>query len=103
MVAKILGAELIGDSDYPEWQYNPDSKLRTLFEKVYKEKFGKEPEITAIHAGVECGLFGEKMEGLDMISIGPNLYDVHTPEEHMSISSTQRTWEYLVAVLKEMK
>lgn len=103
MAAKILGAELIGDSDYPEWQYNPDSKLRTLFEKVYNEKFRRSPEITAIHAGVECGLFGEKMEGLDMISIGPNLYDVHTPDEHMSISSTQRTWEYLVAVLKEMK
>lgn len=103
LVAKILGAEITADSDYPEWQYNPDSKLRALFEKVYKDKFGKEAEITAIHAGVECGLFGEKMEGLDMISIGPNLYDVHTPDEHLSISSTHRTWEYLLAVLKEIK
>lgn len=103
MVAKFLGAELNPDSDYPEWEYNPDSKLRTLFERVYKDKFGKEAEITAIHAGVECGLFGEKMKGLDMISIGPNLYDVHTPNEHLSISSTQRTWEYLLAVLKEIK
>lgn len=103
MVAKLLGAELTAFSDYPEWQYNPDSKLRALFERVYRDKFGKEAEITAIHAGVECGLFGEKIEGLDMISIGPNLYDVHTPDEHLSISSTKRTWEYLTAVLKEIK
>lgn len=103
MVAKVVGAELSSDSDYPEWQYNPDSKLRAVFERVYREKFGKDAEVTAIHAGVECGLFGEKMEGLDMISLGPNLYDVHTPNEHLSISSTQRTWEYILAVLKELK
>lgn len=103
VVAKVLGAELEAFSDYPEWQYNPDSRLRALFQRVYKDKFGKEPEITAIHAGVECGLFAEKMKGLDMISFGPNIYDVHTPNEHLSISSTQRTWEYLLAVLKEIK
>lgn len=103
MAAKVLGAEFDAYSDYPEWQYNPDSKLRALFERVYKEQFGREAEITAIHAGVECGLFGEKMEGLDMISIGPNLYDVHTPDEHISISSTKRTWDYLLYVLKEIK
>lgn len=103
MVARILGAEFITYSDYPEWQYNPDSKLRSLFERVYKEKFGKKAEIAAIHAGLECGLFGEKIQGLDMISFGPNLYDVHTPNEHMSISSTQRTWDYLIAVLREIK
>lgn len=103
MAAKVISAEINIDSDYPEWQYNPDSQLKSLFERVYKEKFHREAEITAIHAGVECGLFGEKIEGLDMISIGPNLYDVHTPEEHLSISSTQRTWDYLCSVLKEMK
>lgn len=103
VVAALVGAELKADSDYPEWQYNPSSKLRSLFERVYSEKYGKMPEITAIHAGVECGLFGEKLEGLDMISIGPNLYDVHTPEEHLSISSTKRTWEFLQEVLKSIK
>lgn len=103
MIAKILGCELVADSDYPEWAYNPDSKIRPLFQKVYKEMFGKESEIIAIHAGVECGLFKEKMEHLDMISFGPDLYDVHTPNEHLSISSTERTWEYLLAVLKEIK
>jgi dipeptidase D len=103
MVAKVVGAELIADSDYPEWQYNPNSKLREIFQKVYKEKFGVDAEITAIHAGVECGLFKEKIEDLDMISFGPNLYDVHTPDEHLDIPSTQRMWEYLLAVLKEIK
>lgn len=103
LLAKTLGAEFISTSDYPEWQYNANSKLRALFEKTYASSFHQAAEITAIHAGVECGLFGEKLEGLDMISIGPNLYDVHTPEEHLSISSTKRTWEYLIAVLKEMK
>lgn len=103
MVAKILDCELKADSDYPEWSYNPDSKIRPLFQKVYEEKYGKEAKIIAIHAGVECGLFKEKMEHLDMISFGPNMYDVHTPNEHLSISSTERTWDYLLAVLKEIK
>jgi dipeptidase D len=65
--------------------------------------YGKKPHITAIHAGLECGLFTEKFDGMDAISFGPNLYDVHTPDEHMSISSVQRTWEYLLEVLKSIK
>lgn len=103
-VAEVLGAELVADSDYPEWQYDPDSKLRQLFMDVYKNMFGKDAEIVAIHAGVECGLFKEKLgEDVDMISFGPNLYDVHTPDEHISISSVNRMWDYLLAVLKEIK
>ncbi|MBZ4663453.1 MAG: aminoacyl-histidine dipeptidase [Caloramator sp.] len=103
-VAEVIGAELVADSDYPEWQYDPDSKLRQLFMDVYKRMFGKDAEIVAIHAGVECGLFKEKLgEDVDMISFGPNLYDVHTPDEHISISSVKRMWDYLLAVLKEIK
>ena len=102
-LANLLWAELTIDSDYPEWQYNPDSKLRTHFENVYKKLTGKAAHITAIHAGVECGLFKEKMPNLDMISIGPNMYDVHTPNEHISISSVERTYEYLLAILKDFK
>lgn len=102
-IAKALGAKLITESDYPEWQYNPDSYIRKVFVKVYKDLYGKEPEITAIHAGLECGLFKEKLGDVDMISFGPNMYDVHTPNEHLSISSTKRTWDYLLAVLKELK
>ena len=65
--------------------------------------YGKDAEIVAIHAGVECGLFNERLGKLDMISFGPNLYDVHTPEEHMSIISVKNVWDYLLEVLKELK
>ena len=65
--------------------------------------YGKDANIVAIHAGVECGLFNEKLGGLDMISFGPDLFDVHTPEEHMSIKSVQNVWEYLKEVLKALK
>lgn len=102
-VAEVLNAEFNVSSDYPEWEYNPVSELRKIFVSVYEKNYGKSPEIVAIHAGVECGLFSEKLPGLDMISFGPNIFDVHTPDEHISISSTQRTWDYLLAVLKELK
>lgn len=101
-LAKIIGVEISTESNYPEWSYNPDSKIRDKFIEVYEKLYHEKPEITAIHAGVECGLFGEKFGKLDMISFGPNLYDVHTPNEHMSISSVKRTWEYLLEVLKNI-
>lgn len=104
VLAEILGATIEFESDYPEWQYNPNSKIRTLFQKVYNDINGEEPEIAAIHAGLECGLFSDKFNGdIDLISFGPNMYDVHTPKEHLSISSAERTWNYLLAVLKEIK
>jgi dipeptidase D len=103
-IAKLVGAEVSTESDYPEWAYNPDSKIRNVFVEVYEKMNGKKPEIAAIHAGLECGLLGEKFNGeIDMISFGPNLYDVHTPDEHMSISSVERMWDYLVEVLKNVK
>lgn len=101
--AKVIGARFETRSDYPDWQYNADSKIRKVFEKVYKDMYGVDPEIVAIHAGVECGLFKEKFGEMDMISFGPNLFDVHTPNEHMSISSVSRSWSYLLQVLKEIK
>jgi dipeptidase D len=102
-VAELVGAKISTQSDYPEWEYNPKSVIRTLFEKVYKDMNGVNPEITAIHAGVECGLFEEKFGEIDMISFGPNLFDVHTPDEHMCISSVERSYDYLLRVLKEAK
>lgn len=102
-IAKLSGADFEANGDYPAWEYNPDSKLRKVFEKVYKDKYDKKPEIVAVHAGVECGIFGEKIQGLDMISFGPSAYDAHTTNEHVSISSVKRTYEYLLAVLKELK
>lgn len=102
-LAGLTGGNVEVVSDYPEWEYNPQSRLRPLFIKVYEKKYQVQPEIVAIHAGLECGVFMSKIEGLDTISLGPNMYDVHTPNEHLSISSTERVWEFLLDVLKEMK
>lgn len=103
ILSQALGAEVTVHSEYPEWQYDNQSKIREVFQRVYKEMYGKDAEIVAIHAGVECGLFKEKFPDIDMISFGPNLYDVHTPDEKMSISSVQRSWDYLLNVLKSLK
>lgn len=103
VTAKLNNGSVVTESEYPEWAYNPDSKIRAIFEEVYEKMYGKKPHITAIHAGLECGLFAEKFDQLDAISFGPNLYDVHTTNEHMSISSIQRTWEYLLKILKNVK
>lgn len=102
-LAGILDSSVRIESDYPEWEYNPDSKLRPLFIETYKKKYGIESKIVAIHAGLECGIFMNKIAGLDAISLGPNMYNVHTPDEHLSISSTERVWEFLLEVLKAMK
>ncbi len=102
-LSKLVGAEMVNDSDYPEWQYEPNSKIRDLCVETYKEITGQEPKIDAIHAGLECGLLKEKMADVDMISFGPNLYDVHTPQEHMSITSVQNVWEFIQKLLKNMK
>lgn len=102
-ITEILGAEFSSKSYYPGWEYDPNSKMREICQKVYKDMTGKEAKIVAIHAGVECGLFNEKLGNLDMISFGPNLYDVHTPQEHMSITSVKNTWDYLLKVLAEIK
>ena len=103
LLAVLTGSTIETTGDYPEWQYNPNSPLRDIFIRVYKQLYGKEPEVFALHAGVECGLFKEKLPDLDMISFGLNMYDVHTPDEHMSISSVERTYDYLCHVLKELK
>lgn len=102
LLAETLGGELRIESDYPEWEYNPNSDLRKLFQKVYKEMYNKEVEIVAIHAGLECGVLSQKLAGLDSISLGPNIFDVHSPKEHFSISSTKNVWDYLLEVLKRM-
>ena len=88
---------------YPAWEYRRDSALRELMLQTYRDVYGKEPEIQAIHAGLECGLFGKKIPGLDMISFGPDMRDIHTPQERLCISSVQRVWEYVVEVLRRMK
>jgi len=102
-LAELLGASSSTSGDYPAWEYRKDSYIREVFVNSYKKLYGKEPIITAIHAGLECGLFAEKFDDLDMISLGPNMYEVHTPNERLSISSTNRVWNYLLDVLKSIK
>ena len=70
---------------------------------VFRDFYKKEPVVEAIHAGLECGLFAEKIKGIDMISIGPDMFDVHTPDERLKISSTESTWEFLKALLSRLK
>ena len=98
-----LGGTTEAEGDYPGWEYMPQSPLRERMVEVYQEQYGKEPTIKAMHAGVECGLFSEKLPGLDCVSFGPELSDIHTPRERMHIASVQRTWELVKEVLKRSK
>ena len=103
VLGELCGAKVVGVNDYPGWAYNPDSELLKIFKEAWEEKFGVEPKVVAIHAGLECGLFAKKIPGLDLISLGPDMHDVHTPDERLSISSTIRIWEYLKVVMKKLK
>jgi dipeptidase D len=96
------GASANAHSEYPAWPYKEDSVLRDKMADIYKEMFGKEMTVTAIHAGLECGLFCGKIEGLDCVSLGPDMFDIHSPSERLSISSTERVWNYLLQVLKRL-
>lgn len=100
-LTETLGGTASYRGDYPGWPYARSSKLRDFCVKVYKEQYGKEPKIEVIHAGLECGILSSKIEGLDCISIGPDMFDVHTPDEKISISSIARVWEFIKAVLAE--
>ena len=100
-LTEALGGTISYHGQYPGWPYARESKLRDLCIKVYKEQYGKEPEIEVIHAGLECGILSSKIEGLDCISTGPNMQDVHTPDEKISISSIARVWDFIKAVLAE--
>ena len=88
--------------DYPAWEYREESPLRETMVKIYRDMFGAEPEIVAIHAGLECGLLGEKLPGLDCVSIGPDMQDIHTSRERLHIASTERTWRFLLEILKAL-
>ena len=87
---------------YPAWEYKKESKLRDVMVPIYTEMFGKEPQVLAIHAGLECGLLSDKLPGLDCVSIGPQMHDIHTSREKLEIASTERTWKFLLAVLKAL-
>ena len=101
LFVEMLGGDCEIKGDYPGWAYNPTSELRETFIRVYERMYGKAPVVEAIHAGLECGLFTKKIEGLDSISVGPNMHNVHTSEETLEVGSVQRTWEFLCQILAE--
>ena len=102
-LTEFLGGEYKADGDYPSWEYKQDSRLRPYMVDIYEKLFHTKPEVRVIHAGLECGLFYEKIPGLDCVYLGPDMKDIHTTEEQLSISSVQKVWEYLIEVLKNMK
>lgn len=87
---------------YPAWEFRKDSRLRDVMVPIYTRMFGKEPKVLAIHAGLECGLLGDKLPGLDCVSIGPQMHDIHTSREKLEIASTKRTWDFLLEALKAL-
>jgi dipeptidase D len=102
-MTELFGGEISFHGDYPEWPFNPDSEICKLSMKLYKEMFKKDGLIETIHAGLECGLLSEKMPGLDMVSMGPEMQDIHTSRERLNIASVERTYALVLAILKEFK
>ena len=101
-LAEMFDADYSEDGAYPAWEFRKESHLRDVMVSTYTEMFGKDATVEAIHAGLECGLFAEKIPDLDCVSIGPQMYDIHTSRERLEIGSTQRTWEFLLAMLKNL-
>lgn len=101
-VAEGLGCKVDMHGEYPAWEFKKESPLRDTLQRIYKEMFGKDLEVRAIHAGLECGLLSGKIPGLDAVSMGPDMQDIHTPDERLSISSTQRTYAFVRKVIEEM-
>ncbi len=99
-ITEFLGGEVETHGDYPAWEYQAVSPMRKLMAETYEDLFQEPPKLQAIHAGLECGIFSGKLEGLDCISFGPDNYDIHTPQERLSISSTQKVWKLLLEFLK---
>lgn len=101
--SKILGFSAKTFGHYPPWEFKKNSTLLKIYEECYKKQNGRAPKVEAIHAGLECGVFSSKIAGLECIAIGPTMFDVHTPNERLSISSTQRTFELVLKILESIK
>ncbi|MCM1190138.1 MAG: aminoacyl-histidine dipeptidase [bacterium] len=100
-VTELAGGKTAVSGDYPGWRFRKDSPLRKKMVSLYEEMYGEKPRVEAIHAGLECGILGSKIEDLDCVSMGPDMQDIHTTEESLSISSVRRVWEYLVRLLEK--
>ncbi len=99
---ELAGADVIQNDGYPAWKMNPNSKLVKITVDAYKKLFQKDPVVKGIHAGLECGLFSEKYPDLDMVSFGPTLRYVHTPDESLHIPTVQMVWDHLLEILKNI-
>ena len=102
-LASLLGGYTSYIGSYPGWEYKRDSKLRDLVKDVYEQQTGKKAVIEAIHAGLECGIFCGGLPGLDCVSIGPDMQDIHTPRERVNVASVERTWKLICEVLRKTK
>ena len=102
-VTASLGGTVEVQGEYPAWEYRKESPLRDLMVEVYTEQYGSAPVVQAIHAGVECGLFSGQLPGLDCVSFGPDMKDIHTPKESMDVESVRRTWDYLLEILRRCR
>lgn len=101
MLASAFGAKSRHYSRYPGWEYAPDSQLREDYLDTFESIYGSRPEVVVIHAGLECGIISSKTQGLDIISIGPNMYDIHSPAERLSLASCEKIWKVIVAFLSK--
>jgi len=101
-VFQLAGADVVQGDGYPAWKMRADSKLTALTVETYKKLFGKDPKVLGIHAGLECGLFSEKYPDLDMVSFGPTLRGVHSPDERLHIPTVEMVWNHLLAILKNV-
>ena len=102
-VARIAGAEGSRSGGYPSWKPNMDSELLARCQRVYRERFGKEPIVEAIHAGLECGIIGSKYDGMDMISFGPTIKNPHSPDEMIEIETIGQVWDFMAALFESYK
>ena len=96
------GATVTGSDGYPGWKPNLDSPILKTAIAAYEDRFGREPEVKSIHAGLECGIIGDKYPGIDMVSFGPTLEGVHSPDEAIHIGSVTKYWEFLRAILEKV-
>ncbi len=101
-LAEKYGASYSQMGEYPAWEYRKDSRLREIMGKTFEKLYGKEPVVDVIHAGLECGIFSDRLKGLDAVSFGPQMHDIHTSRERLELASVARTWDYLVAVLEKL-
>ena len=101
-MANVYGASIEQDEAYPGWAPDPKSPILETTTKIYKKLLGKDPHICAIHAGLECGVIGEKVNNMDMISFGPTIKGPHSPDERVEIKSVDKFWDLLLKILKEL-